>query len=101
MDWLRRQIAGSPKRAMVLGKSLFLVGCILVLGAVFARAGLSTVNAERADAKLPPLHRLAEAWPQSPTWIVPEGPLGFGIAAALVLAGTVVTSMADSARKPK
>lgn len=100
MDWLRRQIAGSPKRAMVLGKSLFLVGCILVLGAVFARAGLSTVNAERADAKLPPL-RLAQAWPKSPTWIVPEGPLGFGIAAALVLAGAVVTSMADGARKRK
>ena len=99
MQWLRTRIAASPRRAMVVGKTLFLAGCILVLGAVFARAGLASVNTDRADAKLPPLHHLAEAWPTLPTLIVPEGPLGFGIAAALVLAGTVVISLAESAGK--
>lgn len=97
MHWLRSLIARSPRRALVLGKVVFLAGCILILGAAFARAGLSSINAERADAKLPALRALAEAYPQYPTWIVPEGPLGFGFAALLVLIGMALTVMAEKA----
>ena len=52
MKWLRSRIARSPKHALVLGKILFLAGAILILGAVFARAGLLNINAQRAEAKL-------------------------------------------------
>ena len=99
MHWLRSLIARSPKHALVLGKTLFLLGAILILGAVFARSGLVALNAERAESKLPALHTLAEAYPQYPTWLVPEGPVGFTVAALLVLVGMGVTVLAESARK--
>jgi hypothetical protein len=99
MKWLRSRIARSPKRALVLGKILFLAGAILILGAVFARAGLVATNAERAEAKLPALHTLAEAYPQYPTWLVPEGPVGFTLSAVLVLVGMGLTVLAGDAAK--
>ncbi|MGZ5269553.1 MAG: hypothetical protein ACXWC6_02955 [Ramlibacter sp.] len=99
MDWLRSRIAQRPRLAIALGKALLLAGSILIVGAVFARAGLANTNAERAAAKLPPLHSLAEAFPQSPTWLVAEGPLGFSIAALLVLAGTGLTLLAEKVAK--
>lgn len=99
MKWIQSRIARHPKRVMVLGKTLLLTGAILVVGAVFARSGLINTNADRADAKLPPLHTLAEAYPQFVTWPVPEGPVGFSIAAALVLAGMGLTVLAEKANK--
>jgi hypothetical protein len=99
MKWLRSRIARSPKHALVLGKILFLAGAILILGAVFARAGLVATNAERAEAKLPVLRTLAEAYPQYPTWLVPEGPVGFTLAAVLVLAGMALIVLAEEAAK--
>lgn len=84
---------------MALGKTLLLAGSILVVGAVFARAGLVNTNADRAEAKLPPLHTLAEAYPQYSTWPVPEGPVGFSIAAVLVLVGMGLTVLAEKAAK--
>ena len=59
MDWFRSHITRHPKRAMVFGKTLFLAGSILVMGAVFARAGLSNTNAQRVEAKQPPVQTLA------------------------------------------
>lgn len=99
MNWLRSRIARSPRRALLLGKGVFLVGAILILGAVFARAGLMSINEERAAAKLPALRTLAEAYPQYPTWPVPEGPVGFAISAALVLLGLTVIVLAEDAVK--
>jgi hypothetical protein len=99
MKWLRSRIARSPRPALVLGKILFLAGAILILGAVFARASLWGINAERSEAKLPALHTLAEAYPQYPTWVVPEGPVGFTVAALLVLAGMGLTVLASDASK--
>jgi hypothetical protein len=61
---------------MVLGKTLLLAGSILVLGAVFARAGA-----------------------QLPAWVVPQGPVGFGIAAALVIVGTILVVLAENATR--
>ena len=99
MNWLRSRIAMHPRRAIVVGKILLLAGGILVLGAVFARAALMNLNAERAQAKMPALRTLGEAYPQYPTWLVPEGPLGFGISAALVLGGLALTLLAEKAGK--
>jgi hypothetical protein len=99
MHWLRSRIARHPRPALVLGKALLVVGGILVLAAVFARAGLLAMNADRAAAKLPALHTLAQAYPQYPTWIVPEGPVGYTIAAVLVLAGTALTVLAEKAAR--
>ena len=99
MQWIRALIAQYPKRALVLGKTLLLAGSILILGAVFARAGLVNINAERAETKLPPLHTLAEAYPRQPTWLVPEGPVGFGLSAVLVLVGMGLTVLAEKAKK--
>lgn len=75
MKWIRSRIARHPKRAMVLGKTLLLAGSIPVVGAVFARSGLDV------------------------TWPVPQGPVGFSIAAALVLAGLGLTVLAEKAAK--
>jgi hypothetical protein len=99
MEWIRSLVAQYPKRALVLGKALLLAGSILVLGAVFARAGLININADRAEARLPSLRTLAEAYPQYPTWLVPEGPVGFGISAVLVLAGMGLTLVAEKAAR--
>jgi hypothetical protein len=101
MHWLRSLVARSPKHALVLGKTLFLAGAILILGAVFARAALVALNAERTEAKLPALHTLAEAYPQYPAWLVPEGAVGYGVAALLVLAGMGLTVLAESALKQR
>ena len=99
MEWIRSRIAQHPKRAIVLGKAILLAGSILVLGAVFARAGLVNINADRAEAKLPALHTLAEAYPQHPTWLVPEGPVGFSISAVLVLVGMGLTVLGEKAAR--
>jgi len=82
MQWFRRLVRKSPKRWLMLGKAVFLAGSILVLGAVFARAGLP------------------EAWPLYPGWLLPRGPVGYTVAAVLVLAGMVLTSVAaDEVRR--
>ena len=99
MNWLRSRIARSPARARIVGKTLFLAGAILVLGAVFARASLMAMNAQRLEARQPALHTLAEAYPQYPTWLVPEGPVGFAVSAMLVLAGMGLTVLAGDATK--
>src|SRR3954462_13595085 len=92
-------IALPPWGAMLVGKTLFLAGSILIVGAVFARKGVSNHNTARAEAKLPPVYPLAQAYPQYPTWIVPEGPVGFGIAALLVVVGMTITVLAERAGK--
>jgi hypothetical protein len=99
MKWIRDLIAQHPKRAIVIGKAMLLAGGILVVGAVFARAGLLNTNAERAQAGLPALRTLAQAYPQYPTWLVPEGPVGFGITAILVLAGMGLTVLGEKAAR--
>lgn len=99
MNWLRARIARSPRHALILGKTVFLAGAIAILGAVFARAALWNVNAVRTEGKLAPLQTLAQAYPQYPTWIVPEGPLGYTICALLVLAGMGLTVLASEAQK--
>lgn len=102
MQWLRSLVARSPRRALILGKTLFLAGAILIVGAVFARAGLVGMNAERTEAGLSVLHTLAEAYPEYPTWLVPEGALGYTISAVLVLVGMALTVLAqDAARQDR
>ncbi|MEJ8836798.1 hypothetical protein [Ramlibacter sp. AN1133] len=99
MHWLRSRIDRHPRLALILGKAIFLAGSILIVGAVFARSGLVAVNTERAAAGQPAVRTLAEAYPQYPTWIVPEGPVGYSIAAALVLAGMALTVLAEQAAR--
>ena len=99
MKRIHRLIAQHPRSAVVLGKILLLAGSILVVGAVFARAGLADTNAQRAETGLPPLRTLAEAYPRYPTSLVPEGPVGFGISGLLVLAGMGLTVLGEKAAK--
>jgi hypothetical protein len=99
MEWLRSRIRRSPRAALVLGKIVFLAGAILVVAAVFGRAELIAANADRAKANLPAVHTLGEAYPQYPTELVPEGPIGFSIAALLTLVGMAVTVVASEAVK--
>ena len=99
MEWIRTVVAQNPKRALVLGTAVLLAGSIFIVGAVFARAGLVTTNAEWAEAKLPSLRTLAEAYPHHPTWLVPAGPVGFSLSAVLVLVGTGLTLLAEQAGK--
>ncbi|QHE86607.1 hypothetical protein [Hydrogenophaga sp. BPS33] len=98
MNGLYSLIRRSPKATLVLGKTLLLAGAILIVGAVFARADLMNLNAERAQAQLPALKFLAEAYPQYPTWLVPETALGFTISGVLVVAGMLLVHFAEKAR---
>lgn len=99
MQWLRSLVAQSPRRALLAGKAIFLAGAILILGAVFARASLMGINADRIDAKQPAFATLAEAYPQYPTWVVPEGPVGYTVAALLVLVGMGLVVLGEAAAK--
>ncbi|MCG2592726.1 hypothetical protein LZ009_08015 [Ramlibacter sp. XY19] len=81
MNWLRSFVNRSPRQALVAGKILFLAGSILVLAAVFARAGA------------------ANAVPAFLAWLVPQGPAGFIVAALLVLAGMTLILLAEKAGK--
>ena len=99
MNWIRYRIARHPRQVLVIGKALLLIGSILVVAAVFARSGLLAENEKRAQAHQPSLRTLAEAYPQYPTWMVPEGPVGYALAAVLVLAGTALTVLAEKAAK--
>ncbi|RYY97604.1 MAG: hypothetical protein EOO24_19545 [Comamonadaceae bacterium] len=94
MDWFRRRIRRSPQAALIVGKVVFLAGAILVLAAVFARVALMGANADRAQAGQAGFAALADAFPQHPTWLVPEGPVGFTVAALLVLGGMALTLVA-------
>lgn len=99
MQWLRSLVAQAPRRALLAGKAVFLAGAILILGAVFARASLMGINADRVEAKQPTFATLAEAYPQYPTWLVPEGPFGYSVSALLVLAGMALIALAEDAAK--
>lgn len=98
-EWLHLLIDRHPRRALILGKAVFLAGSIAVLAAVFARAELQSINADRVAAGQSALLTLAQALPQLPTALVPEGPVGFAIAGVLVVVGTLVTALADKAVK--
>jgi hypothetical protein len=98
MNWIVSWVARHPKAALVLGKAVFLAGGILVIGAVFARAALGNLNADRVQAGQSAVYSLAQAFPQYPTWVVPEGPVGFVISAALVLVGLALVILAEKAR---
>lgn len=76
MQRLRLLIARNPSRTLWAGKLLLIAGSLLVLAAVFTRV-----------------------YPQYRTWLVPEGPLGYSIAAVLVLAGMVLVTLAEKAGK--
>lgn len=99
MQWLRSLVGRSPRLALVLGKALFLAGAILIVGAVFARAALVGINADRTEAGQSVLHTLAEAYPQYPTWMVPEGVVGYTVSAVLVLVGMALTVLAQDANR--
>jgi hypothetical protein len=99
MNWIDSRINASPRPALILGKTLFLAGALLILAALFGRIDMIGVNADRAKAKLPAAARLAEVYPQYPTWLVPEGPVGYTVAAVLVLAGMYLVVRAGEARK--
>jgi hypothetical protein len=92
---LHHFIAQSPRRAIVLGKAALVLGGTLVIAAWFGRTGLITANAARTKDGLPPWDRLAQAYPALPTWLVPEGPWGYTVCAALVLAGMVLVVQAE------
>jgi hypothetical protein len=99
MNWLRSIVLRHPMPARVLGKTLLLIGAILILSAVFGRVGLVADNTRRAEAKQPTVKTLAQAFPQYATAVVPEGPVGFTVAAVLVLAGIGLTVLAGDAGK--
>jgi hypothetical protein len=99
MNWIRFCIAESPRAALAAGKAVFLVGALMIVAAVFARVALIGLNAERAKAKLPAVAKLAEVYPQYPTWLVPESPAGYLLAAILVLAGMYLVAQAGEALK--
>lgn len=99
MNWLRSLVHRHTMPALVLGKALLLIGGILIMCAVFGRIGLVADNTQRAQAKQPPVKTLAQAYPQYPTAVVPEGPVGFTVAALLVLAGMGLTALAADARQ--
>jgi hypothetical protein len=99
MQWILALVARNVRLSVVLGKTLFLAGAILILGAVFARAALVNLNAQRAEAGLTAFQALAAAYPHHPTWIVPEGPVGYAVAALLVLVGMGLTSLATEAAR--
>ncbi|MDB5750629.1 MAG: hypothetical protein JWP65_1050 [Ramlibacter sp.] len=99
MNWIRSRIVASPRPALVLGKAIFLAGALLIVAALFGRIGMIGANAERAKAGLPSLARLVELYPQHPTWLVPEGPVGYSVAALLVLAGMALVVVASDALK--
>jgi hypothetical protein len=90
-------VAQSPRRAIILGKAALCVGGTLVIAAWFGRTGLITANAARAKEGLPAWDRLAQAYPAQPTWLVPEGPWGYTVCGALVLAGMALVVLAERA----
>ena len=99
MDRIPLLILQHPRQSVVVGKLVFLAGSIMILSAVFARVGLANLNEERARAGLAPVRALAEAFPYYPTWLVPESAVGFGVAAALVVAGMTLVVLGEKALK--
>ncbi|MDB5898450.1 MAG: hypothetical protein JWP22_3496 [Ramlibacter sp.] len=99
MNWFYARIRTSPKAALIAGKAVFLAGALLIVAALFGRIELIGANAERAKTQLPALTKLAEAYPQFPTWMVPEGPVGYSVVAVLVLVGMVLVVKASEVAK--
>ena len=64
MKWRPRLPASlPPRRALILGKIVFLAGAILVLRAVVARRTPGAIHAQTVDPNLPALRTLAQAEP--------------------------------------
>ena len=97
MNWLTRTIAASPQRALIAAKALLLAGGLLVISGMYGRSLLAEANEERTEQNLPLFNTLAESHPHLPTWFVPEGPVGFVVAGAVVLAAIVLATLAKQA----
>lgn len=78
LQLIRSRIAATPQAALILGKAVFLAGAVLILTAVFGRAGMVA---------------------PSLAWAVPAGPVGYTLAAVLVLAGMYLVVVAGDVIK--
>ena len=78
LQLIRSRIAAAPQAASILGKVVFLAGAVLVLAAVFGRAGMVA---------------------PSLAWMVPAGPVGYTLAAVLVLAGMYLVVVAGEVNR--
>lgn len=77
-----------PRRLVGLGRSLVNVGGFLVVAGAIAHAATASVSVVRGIAGgVQPNVMLVNLMPGMPTWWIPEGVFGFGLAALVVLAG--------------
>ena len=75
LDTMTQWFAGTPRRLVQAGFSMFLAGACGMFLAVLAQLGGDGMGA------------LAARYPDLPTWFVPEGPAGYTTAALMVCWG--------------
>jgi hypothetical protein len=76
LNTMSRWLAGTPRRMVQGGLSMFFAGGAALFLGLLARLGDSAADA-----------MLAERYPDLPTWFVPEGPAGYAVAATMVCWG--------------
>jgi hypothetical protein len=90
VDQLLTYFLAQPRRLVALGRALVSAGGFLLLLGVVAHAATASVGVVRGMAGQTPAEvTLAAVLPSLPTWWVPEGPAGFALASACVVAGLI------------
>lgn len=82
-----------PQRLIDSGRSLFMVGFVLLLVGLCGYMATTSVNVIVnlvPGAQIQPAKTLAEIYPTLPTWWVPESLLGFMLALVLIVLGIAV-----------
>ncbi|MBS0437098.1 MAG: hypothetical protein JSR75_19805 [Proteobacteria bacterium] len=97
-DWLLVHFYFNPARMRAAGRLVFHLGAALLCAGTLGRLLLGVQEAllrlgpnRQGTAEAP---SLASAYPAWPTWWVPEGPLGYVLAFALVGLGLLALSTA-------
>jgi hypothetical protein len=91
---LKAQILQRPKLAHLVGRGLFSLGGLLIVLGLIGRVAKTGVNTIRERGNLPSFSTLAELYPTLPVWFVPEGPLGFILAALFAALGVYLALQA-------
>lgn len=100
LDLIPLFLLNPPSRLRSLGRALTNgAGLLLLFGAIGQVAIAATSGVMSLAGGVPHVTSLAQFYPELPTWWIPEGALGYGSCAAILVVGIVLNSVASKVQR--
>lgn len=94
--WL---VVEDPDRGFLASRLAIYIGCALALSGVFGLVAKGVVNALKVATHAVPHETLESAFPQFPSWWVPETFFGYFLAACLIGLGFLLNACVKETKK--